>query len=811
MKRALVAAAVALAAIAMGSCGINDYCVQCASSHDGGAIDAADGDAIDGGEEIDATPCVPTGVEVCNNLDDDCNGMIDDNIPGVGDPCGTDVGECTTGVRECANGVMRCTGVAPTAELCNDKDDNCNGMTDEGDPGGGTPCGSDVGECVAGLNHCIAGQITCVGSIGTPGANPEICDGKDNDCDNQFDEDIPAMGSCGTTDVGECSFGQLMCVGGVPTCLGEVGPSLELCDNLDQDCDGNNTDGFNLNTDPRNCGACNHVCDLPHATEGCANGQCTIASCDPGWHDANGMVGDGCEYQCDVTGVQEACNGIDEDCDGNIDEGVVAPDICDHDGACAGTVATCGHAAGWQCNYPATVSTDATGAIVPESTCDGIDNDCDTLVDESHPLKGTTCGDNGMGICQGRGTNQCNPADPSGPVTCVITQPGQPMGVETCNNLDDDCDGIVDDNPTQDWVSIGGGHQIMKYEASHPDATALAGGNVTTLACSKPGVLPWTNVTYLQARAACNALGADLCTEQDWTRACSVITKTGYPFDEPAANSGYMFFEGEDYAGIATGVAGGVTRAWVPDTAPTGVSGMGGLKAAPDSGASVTLANAPGQSPRLDYTINFAAGAHYVWVRMYGPSDSSDAVHVGINPVPPGVPTVTLDAPSNGGWVWVRGGPFNIAAAGTQTVSLWMAEDGVKVDAVVVTQSASATAPTEVRPAGGTWSYAANPTVAQPAVCNDDNLDTNPLLGGDQDDIVVGGSQPMCYANWSATDHVFDLSGNVKEWTLARSAGANPLRGGASNNETTGITCRLAFTLASDTFFFPNVGFRCCK
>ena len=58
---------------------------------------------------------------------------------------------------------------------------------------------------------------------------------------------------------------------------------------------------------------------------------------------------------------------------------------------------------------------------------------------------------------------------------------------------------------------------------------------------------------------------------------------------------------------------------------------------------------------------------------------------------------------------------------------------------------------------------------------------------------------------------MFDLSGNVKEWALARVPGANPLRGGASNNETTGATCNLAFTLASDTFFFPNVGFRCCK
>jgi hypothetical protein len=55
------------------------------------------------------------------------------------------------------------------------------------------------------------------------------------------------------------------------------------------------------------------------------------------------------------------------------------------------------------------------------------------------------------------------------------------------------------------------------------------------------------------------------------------------------------------------------------------------------------------------------------------------------------------------------------------------------------------------------------------------------------------------------------MTGNVKEWTQARNPGENPLRGGASNNEVTGTTCNINFTLANDTFFFPNVGFRCCR
>ena len=97
-------------------------------------------------------------------------------------------------------------------------------------------------------------------------------------------------------------------------------------------------------------------------------------------------------------------------------------------------------------------------------------------------------------------------------------------------------------------------------------------------------------------------------------------------------------------------------------------------------------------------------------------------------------------------------------------------------------------------------------------VCNEDDHDTDLALPGDQDDILIGGDRASCYANWgAATARVNDLSGNVKEWTLARQPGANPIRGGASNNEAAGISCGLAFTLADDSFFFPNVGFRCCR
>jgi hypothetical protein len=335
-------------------------------------------------------------------------------------------------------------------------------------------------------------------------------------------------------------------------------------------------------------------------------------------------------------------------------------------------------------------------------------------------------------------------------------------------------------------------------------------------------VLPWTSVTYGQARAACQTLGAgvDLCTEQDWHRACSVVSKSTYPLAAPAAATGFVFVEAEDYqtatSATSTGTGAGL-HAWVPDSAPSDYSGISALRSSPNIGANVSAANAPTQAPRLDYQLNFpttgAATNYYVWVRMYSAAGSDDTIRVGMNTTLPGTPTVQMVTPTNGSWVWVVTSAFSIpAAGGLRYFNVWMQEDGIKVDLIAFSRQNS-TAPTaaDLRTHGGTWSYASNNTTYQLGVCNEDNYDTNTGLAGDQDDLLVGGNRASCYANWSASDRVHDLSGNAKEWTMARMPGINPLRGGASNNEGTGITCDLAFTSANDTFFFPNVGFRCCR
>jgi Sulfatase-modifying factor enzyme 1/Putative metal-binding motif len=520
-------------ALLLTGCQVDSYCLDCKRGDGGGGPNDGDGgggpndgdgdifDAIDAGP---ADACVPSGgPEVCDGKDNDCNGQIDENLPQVGQPCQQNPNPpCTQGVFACTNGEMVCSGaVTPKPETCNNVDDDCDGMVDDGNPGGGSPCGTAEGDCVEGRNMCVNGQIQCVGSTGP---TSETCDNRDNDCDGMVDEGNPGGGAeCGSG-MGVCTVGHILCSGGVLRCEGASSPTLERCDGLDNDCDGLTDEDFNLQSDRNNCGMCGRVCMAANAVPKCTTGQCGIAFCLTDYWNNDGNAANGCEYHCVFQG-NEVCNGQDDDCDGQIDEGVSAPaGICATLGECAGTTATCMGSAGFKCNYPATVSRDSSGNIIPETNCDNKDNDCDGEVDEAFPTKGNACTDNGMGVCQGSGTLRCNAAGTA--LTCNITSPGATASQEVCNGKDDDCDGTVDDNAKDNWVPITGGgvmgtKYIFQYEASRPNASATSQGTLANRACANPNVLPWTNVTFPQAEAACQAAGGRLCSETEWQRACN--------------------------------------------------------------------------------------------------------------------------------------------------------------------------------------------------------------------------------------------------------------------------------------------------
>jgi formylglycine-generating enzyme required for sulfatase activity len=101
------------------------------------------------------------------------------------------------------------------------------------------------------------------------------------------------------------------------------------------------------------------------------------------------------------------------------------------------------------------------------------------------------------------------------------------MSAEKCDGKDNDCDGTIDDGAPDTWVPItvaGQNRWIYKFEASRPDATAVAQGTQSARSCSNPNVLPWTNVTFGQAEAACTAAGGALCSEAEWQAACQSST-----------------------------------------------------------------------------------------------------------------------------------------------------------------------------------------------------------------------------------------------------------------------------------------------
>ena len=67
-----------------------------------------------------------------------------------------------------------------------------------------------------------------------------------------------------------------------------------------------------------------------------------------------------------------------------------------------------------------------------------------------------------------------------------------------------------------------------------------------------------------------------------------------------------------------------------------------------------------------------------------------------------------------------------------------------------------------------------------------------------------------CRSTWGSA-YVYDMSGNVKEWTFdERTFGYREIRGGSSNVPRGGLTCQFDFTIGAESFFFYNLGFRCC-
>ncbi len=305
-----------------------------------------------------------------------------------------------------------------------------------GDDDGGSAGGLDGGGGGGGLDGTVPpgldGATVGVDAGGDPPPDDEErCNGADDNGDGRVDESCACVigstqpcypGDRDVAGVGACTLGTQVCIetgvefGAWGACTGAEPPGEETCDGTDDDCDGFVDDGCEC--DPSETRPCYTG---PFGTEGVGECVAGVQACEPGPGGVGSMFG---ACTGDVTpSASEVCDGVDDDCDGAVDDGCAcspgdtracytgAPGT-DGVGPCRAGAQACVDDGAGTLGWGA-----CAGAVLPGAdSCNGVDDDCDGTVDEgcscapgdTRPCYGGPAGTGDVGACRG-GTQTCEP------------------------------------------------------------------------------------------------------------------------------------------------------------------------------------------------------------------------------------------------------------------------------------------------------------------------------------------------------------------------------------------------------------------
>jgi len=459
-------------------------------------------DDDDGDGDPDDNDCAPLdgdihhqAVEMCNGVDDNCDGDVDETdaigcTPYYADGDGDGFGDANTTLCACepTTGWVTSAGdcndatakASPNAvEACDDMDNNCDGSIDEA---GAIACTNHFADQDKdGFGDAISSQCLCAPSQDFPTktsndcddadgtiypGGQEVCGGTDEDCDGTMDE-ADALGCVNVyLDNDEDGFGQNTAT----QCLCKVAAGWsdkngdcndqapnanpiapEICDQIDNNCD-------SVVDEPNAQGCITYYADGD--SDGYGHADNAACQCGPTAAFPTKKVGDCNEGDANTyPGATEVCGGGDEDCDNQVDEkGASGCDSyfvdADKDGfGEPGTqICLCGPD-GANTTKKGTDCDDTNASIYPGSleVCGGGDEDCDNQVDELN-AKGCTpfyldkdgdqFGQNGSSQCMCKGgpgwaskSGDCNDQAPT----------AYPGSIEVCDQIDNDCNTVVDD------------------------------------------------------------------------------------------------------------------------------------------------------------------------------------------------------------------------------------------------------------------------------------------------------------------------------------------------------------------------------